>query len=1040
MNGKFLRVLLGLVLSSTILMAQNKTVSGTVADADAVPIPGVSILNKGKSTGTVTDANGRYSLEVANGDVLVFSFIGFVAQEVTVGNQSVIDVTMETDVTELQEIVVTGYATQQKKDLTGSVGVVATEELTQIPSGNVANQLQGRAAGVTVVSDGRPGSPSKVRIRGFGSFQNNDPLYIVDGVPTQDITTLNPNDIQSLSVLKDAGAASIYGSRAANGVIIITTKQGKSGVAINYNMFVGTQNPGNGPTADLLNAREYMQLQQLVYDNDGTSETHPVYGQTGNLTLPSWAGDTDWYDEITDAAGIMNHDISLSSGNDKSKFYAGLNYFKQDGIVKYTNSQRISGRFNSEFKIGGSDRFKIGENLTVSHTQRGQGVSNQNEGSSINQGVYRTQPIIPVIWNSGSFAGIGHTFENGEWGGTGIAPRLGNGDNELAQLTRDKDDWRFDVRVLGSTFFDAEIIEGLNFRTTFGGTYRMGYYNDYNFATYESAENVATPSFTEGADWGSDWVWTNTLTYNTTFGDAHTLLAVAGYEAVKYGIGRSVSGNRAGYFTDNVDFRTLNNGATIQNANSNANTPTTLVSTFLRVDYGYMDKYLLSATVRRDGSSRFGADTRFGTFPSFSAGWRISDESFLSGSSVLSELKIRGGYGIMGNQLAVNPQNQFFLFGGSAASSNYDISGTTSSSVQGFRPTRIGNPDAKWEENVTTNVGFDAAFFDNKVEWIFDWYSKETQDLLYNPELPGTAGAASQPFVNIAAMKNTGIDMQFIYRNQWGDFGFEGNLTFTTFTNEIVAIAEGVEFFDAGSSRIGSFNRNAVGQSVGSFYGYTVQGLFQSSAEVSGAATQDGAEEGFFRYQDIDNSGAIDPDDRDFIGNPNPDFTYGLNLSFTYGNFDLTTFIYGSQGNEIFNYNRWWVDFWPSFQGQKSQDLLNNSWTPSNTGASTPKASNKSNFSTNTVSSSYYLEDGSFTRMKNLQLGYNFPKSTLGNSGIKSLRIYLQGTNLFTLTDYSGLDPEIGSEDGGGSDTAFGVDEGNYPSVKQFTVGLNLGF
>jgi TonB-linked SusC/RagA family outer membrane protein len=517
-------------------------------------------------------------------------------------------------------------------------------------------------------------------------------------------------------------------------------------------------------------------------------------------------------------------------------------------------------------------------------------------------------------------------------------------------------------------------------------------------------------------------------------------LAVAGYEAVKYGIGRGVSGNRAGYFSDDVDFRTLNNGATIVNASSYANTPTTLVSTFLRADYGYMDKYLLSATVRRDGSSRFGADTRFGTFPSFSAGWRISDEAFLSGGTVLSELKIRGGYGIMGNQLAVSPQNQFFLFGGGAGSSNYDLTGTGSSSLQGFRPTRIGNPDAKWEQNVTTNIGFDASFFDNKFEWIFDWYSKQTEDLLFNPELPGTAGGAERPFVNIAAMSNTGLDMQFIYRNQWGDFGFEGNLTFTTYKNEIVAIAEGVEFFDAGGSRIGSFNRNAVGESVGSFYGYTVMGLFQSSAEVSGAPTQDGAEAGFFRFDDADGSGDIGPDDRGFIGNPNPDFTYGLNLAFTYGNFDLTTFIYGSQGNDIFNWNTWWVDFWPSFQGQKSTQLLNESWTPSNTGAVTPKASNKSNFSTNTQSTSYYVEDGSFTRMKNLQLGYNFPQSALGNSGIRSLRIYLQGTNLFTITDYSGLDPEIGSEGGGGSDVAFGVDEGNYPTVKQFTVGLNLGF
>jgi TonB-linked SusC/RagA family outer membrane protein len=787
-----------------------------------------------------------------------------------------------------------------------------------------------------------------------------------------------------------------------------------------------------------------MQLQQLVYDNDGTSETHPVYGNTGSLSLPSWAGDTDWFDEITDPAGIMNHDISLSSGNDRSKFFAALNYFKQDGIVKNTTSQRFSARFNSEFKLGGSDRFKIGENLTVTHTSRGQGVGQQSEGSPVNMGVYRTQPIIPAIWDKGTFPGqlSTHVWENGDWGGTGIAPRLGNGDNVLAMLTRNKDDSRFDIRILGSTYFDAEIIEGLNFRTTFGGTYSTGFYTDYTFATYESAENTATAAFSEGGNWGSDWVWTNTLTYNTTFAEIHNLLVVAGYEAVKYGIGRSVSGNRAGYFTDDVNYRTLNNGATIVNANSNAGTPTSLVSTFLRADYSYNDKYLLSATVRRDGSSRFGPDTRFGTFPSFSAGWRISDESFLSGGTFLSELKIRGGYGIMGNQLAVSPQNQFFLFGGDAGTSFYAINGAFNSSQQGFRPVRIGNPDAKWEENVTTNIGFDAAFLDNKLEWIFDWYDKKTNELLFNPELPGTAGAATPPYVNIASMQNTGIDMQFIYRNQWGDFGFEGNLTFTTYTNEITAIAEdrGVKFFDSGGSRIGSFHRNEVGHAVGSFYGYQVVGLFQSDAEAASAPTQDGAEAGFFQFQDTDGNNAIDPEDRVYIGNPNPDFTYGLNLAFTYGNFDLTTFIYGSQGNDIFNWNRWWIDFWPSFQGQKGTDLLYNSWTPSNTGATTPKASNKSNFSTNTQTTSYYVEDGSFTRMRNLQIGYTIPAATLSNSGIKSLRIYLQGSNLFTITGYSGMDPEIGSEDGGGSDVAFGADEGNYPIVKQFLVGLNVGF
>lgn len=1031
LNYRVGQFLIAMLLSVTMVFAQDRTVSGTVTDENSDAVPGATVQIKGTSTGTITDANGQFTISVGNDDVLVISFIGYQTQEISVGNRSTIDVSMVTDVTQLQEVVVTGYATQQKKDLTGSVGVVEPTELTQIPTGNVANQLQGRAAGVTVTGSGQPGSTSKVRIRGFGSFQNNDPLYIVDGVPTQDISTLNPNDIESMSVLKDAGAASIYGARASNGVIVITTRGGKQGVQVNYDMYIGSQNPGSGPEG-LLDATGYMNAQQLVYDNDGTSETHPVYGPSGSLSLPSWAANTDWFDEMTDNAGIMNHDLSLSGGNESAKFFASVGYFKQDGIIKHTYTERLSARVNSTYKLGGGDRVTLGQNLQVTY-RKGNGVTNLGEGSPIQMGSYRTQPIIPAIITQ-PIAGISHNFVPGDWGGTGIAPRLGNGDNVLASLTRNKDDWNKDTRLLGSMFLDVKIIEGLNFRSTIGGTYQNGYWQNYNFATYESSENVATPSFSEGAWYGNDWVWTNTVTYNTKFGEDHSLLAVAGYEAVGIGYGRNVSGQRAGYFSDDVDFRTLNNGATIQNASSGNNTHRTLASTFLRADYGYRDKYLLSATVRRDGSSVFGEDNKYGTFPSVSAGWRIGDESFMSGVGWITELKIRGGYGTMGNQQAVSTQNAFFLYGGSASTSNYDLNGTGTSSLQGFRPTRIGNPDAKWETNVTTNIGFDAGLWDNKVEFIFDYYTKTTDDLLFNPELPGTAGAATQPFVNIASMKNTGIDMQLIYRNQWGDFGFEGNLTFTTYKNEITKIAEGVDFFDWGGSRIGPFVRNEVGQPLSSFYGYQVVGLFQTDGEAT-ASGQDGAEAGFFQFKDNDGVAGISPDDRQFIGNPNPDFTYGINLAFTFKNFDLTTFLYGSQGNDIFNWNLWWTDFWPSFQGQKSENLLNNSWTPSNPGATTPKASNKSNFSTNTQSTSYYIEDGSFLRMKNLQLGYNFTPASLGNSGIKTLRIYLQGVNLFTSTKYTGLDPELG-----GDDRDFGVDRGNYPNVKQFLVGLNIGF
>lgn len=1036
---------LSLILTSSLL-AQERSIAGSVTDESGSPMPGVSVVIRGTSQGTATDTDGRYTLTVPGDDAtIVFSFVGYATSEVVVGSRSVVDVQLTPDVRTLTELVVTGYAVQEKKDLTGSVGVVSPTELIAIPSSNVTNQLQGRVAGVTVTGDGRPGEQAKVRIRGFGSFQNNDPLYVVDGVPTQDISTLNPGDVESLSVLKDAGAASIYGSRASNGVIVITTKRGaSSGVDVNYSMYYGTQDPGKGPD-NLLNAQEFADLQWLVYSNDGTNETHPIYGPSTNAnpTLPSWAGDTNWWDEVMGNAMIMNHDLSLSGGNENARFYGGLNYFRQDGIALYNYSKRFSARFNSEFKI--KDRVTVGENITVSHRSGNNVNANGRENGPVALSMY-IQPIIPVIMTE-AVTGISHNFVPGEWGGTGIAPRLGNVRNIVAERTRDKDDMAFDVRIIGSVYADVKVIENLNFRTTFGGTFQNGYSTNYTFATYELSENTATPAYQEQAYYNNDWVWTNTLTYNKTF-DSHRLLAVAGYEAVKYGIGRNLNGQRAGYFSDAVSFRTLSNGATIVNASSGYNTPTTLASTFLRADYSYGDKYFLSATVRRDGTSRFGEANRYGTFPSVSAGWRISGEPFMASiSTVVTDLKIRGGYGTMGNQLAVSPQNAFYLYGGTAGNSFYDLNGTGNSSLQGFRPTRIGNPDAKWETNVTTNIGFDAGLFDNKLEVVFDWYTKKTKDLLYNPALPGTSGAADQPFINIAEMENTGVDLQVTYRKRFqSDFSFEAIGTFTTYNNEIKKVTDGIDYFTSGDydSRIGDFNRNEVGHAVSEFYGYQVIGLFQSDAEVASAPTQDGAEPGFFRYADLDGDDVITAADRTYIGNPNPDFTYGLNLTFAYKGFDLTAFFYGSSGADIFNYNRWWLDFWPSFQNQKSKDLLYNSWTESRPNATTPKASNVSNFSNNTQSVSYYVEKGDFMRMRTLQLGYNLPQEFLGRIGLKNARIYVQGVNLFTITDYSGLDPDLSATSNtgnlSGSDLSFGVDQGNYPLTKQYIVGLNLGF
>jgi len=1040
--------LLSLLLFSfaiSLTYAQVRTVTGNVSTEESGPLPGANVVIQGTTQGAITDLDGNFTIEVPGSDaILVFSFIGLTTQAITVGDQTVLNVNLVPDITSLDEIVVTAYATQRKKDLTGSVGIVQADELVQMPQGNVTQQLQGRVAGVTVTQDSRPGQSAKVRIRGFGSFQNNSPLYVVDGVPTTDINTLNPEDVASLTVLKDAGAASIYGARASNGVIVVTTKKGSRGMKVNYNMYMGTQNPGDGPE-NMLNTQEFADLQWLVYDNDGTSEVHPIYGDSGGSpTLPSWAADTKWWDEVTDPAPIMNHDLSLSAGNDVASFYASIGYFDQEGIVTQNWWKRYSARFNSDFKI--KDRVTIGENLNIVHRSDNGIAGNSTENSALMLGVYRMQPIIPNIWDAGPFTGTVHDWEDGDWGGTGIAPRLGNGSNYYADQNRERYDKWQDLRLLGNVYADVKLIEGLNFRTSFGGSMNHNYRTNWTGSTYENSENTATPNYQELAGYGADWTWTNTLTLAKQFGD-HNILAVGGYEAVKTGIGRNLNTQRNTYFSDSYAFRTVSNGANLQSGNSGFSTPRSLVSQFMRADYNFRNNYYLSGTVRRDGASVFGPDTRYGVFPSVSTGWRISEESFLAGASFISDLKIRGGYGTMGNQRPVSTANQFYLYGQSTGSTFYDLNGTGNSSLLGFRPTRIGNPDAKWETNVSTNVGFDAVLLDRKFEIYFDWYSKQNIDLLFDPELPGTAGNASVPYVNVGEMKNTGLDVQIVYRQIFSDFSFELTGQFTSYNNEIVKIADGVPYFDSGGSRIGSFNRNIPGEAMGSFWGYNVLGLFQSAADVTAAPTQDGAEAGFLQYEDNNGTdaatgeltgvadGQIDPDDRMVIGNPNPDFTYGLNIMLGYKGFDLTAFFYGSYGNDAFNYNKWWLDFWPSFQGQKSTDLLYDSWSTSNTGGTVPKASNLSNFSTNTVSNSYYVEDASYLRLKNLQLGYNLPASLMGNV-FSSARIYVQGVNLLTMTQYSGQDPELASF----NDTYFGVDEGNLPAVKQYVVGVSLGF
>ncbi len=757
-------------------------------------------------------------------------------------------------------------------------------------------------------------------------------------------------------------------------------------------------------------------LYNLDMDNIGGSYLIVKANKTG----------TDWWDEITQNAPIMNHNISLSGGADRSRYLMSFDYFDQDAILIYSFYRRYTVRVNTEFNI--KKNIRIGENIQVRSDENNTVGNNGNNGEGTELGhAYRNQPIIPVYDIKGNFAGS-------------RAPNLGNANNPVANSFRRSKNRGQSLNIFGNIYAEIDFAKHFTVRTSFGG--QMNYFNGFGFSykTYENSENNTGNSYNENFSRFREWTWTNQVTYKNTFMQKHDVLILAGTEAVE-SWGRGISGTRVGYFVENQDFWALNSGgAAGQQASGAPFTPASLVSYFGKLDYTYNNKFLFSATVRRDGSSRFGPENRWGTFPAFSAGWRVTEEAFMDNVRWLNDFKIRGSYGRMGNQ-RIRPENQFDLFIGGPGSSNYDINGTSNSTVQGFQQSFVGNPAGKWETNITQNYGFDAVLFNGKTEVSFDYYRKKTEDLLYRlPALaPAGAGPASNPaFQNVASMNNTGIDFSILQKfNLGGKNGVrvDAQLTFTSYNNKITDIAERIDYYDTRGSRIGNWIRNQKGQEMSSFFGYKVIGIFKDAAEVAAAPTQDSKAPGRFRFQDTDGNGTITPADRVFLGSPNPDFTYGLNLNATYKNFDVSMFFYGSQGNEIMNYVKWWIDFFPSFQGNKSKDLLYNSWTSTKTDAKVPIAENSSNFSNNGAVNSYYLEDGSFLRMKNLTIGYTLPNSLLNKVKIDRARIYLQAVNLFTATKYTGLDPETF-----GADDSYGVDEGLVRSPRQLLFGLNINF
>ena len=1099
-------LLLGLLVTSGLALAQSTARTGRVTGkTDREGIPGVNVTVKGTSRGVVTNATGDFSITVPDNAILVFSFIGYSPQEVTVGRQSTINIGMVEDATSLNEVVVTGYSTDSRRETSGAVSTVQPQQLKAVPSGNVEQQLQGRVSGLTVITNGQPGTTSQIRVRGFGAFGGNQPLYVVDGVPTQNVDFLVPDDIENTTVLKDAASASIYGARAANGVIVYTTKKGQrraQKLTVSYDGLFGATDPGKGQP--ILNPQEQADWTWQSRKNDkyqegvplgpdsftnlaggqyGTGPTPllPEYLLVGNrsgitggvdlaaeskkynvnpangaiyLVIPANKEGTDWYKAITRTAPVMRHTLGFSGGSDYSRFYLSLGMQQQAGIVKNNDFTRYSLRANTEFDI--TKKIRFGENIQFTYlsargTQGGDGGQGVAGDENDVLQAFRMPPIIPVYNSFGGYAGT-------------AAPGFNNPRNPVANRDGQQNNLGYSLIGYGNAYLEYDVIPALTLRSSLGGSYRNNYYNFYSRAQYENSENGTNFTYGEGAGYGLAWTFTNTAQYKQQFG-IHSINVLAGVEALNTGSGRGVNGSGLNPFTTDPNYVTISSttsGATRQ-VGSGYGLGVNFFSTFAQARYALNDKYIVSGTVRRDGSSQFGANSRYGVFPAFSAAWRISSEPFMKSLPWVSDLKIRGGYGLMGNSNNVNPNNQYNLFA-SNAGNGYDINGANTASEAGFYRSQIGNANAKWETSITSNIGFDGSFYNNKLEVILDVWRKDTRDLLFQLGLPGVVGVrANAPTVNIAKMRNQGIDITVITRgNLTPKVGYEVTAIGSFLSNQIQELAPGTPYFYSGGTRLSTnVVRNEPGQSISSFYGYNVIGLWQSKEEVAAAdkialtaakaaataagqdpatvtsATfQNGAGPGRFRYADTNGDGKIDDADRAYLGSPVPKFTGGVTLTLRYSGFDFNTYMYTSLGNKIFNNSRWFTDFYPSFTGAAVSARVKDSWLPTHTNTNIPMFESASNFSTNTQSNSYYVEDGSFLRMQYLSAGYTFPARMLGNTGLSRLRIGVSATNLFTLTKYTGLDPAVG----GAADSNFGIDIGNYPVTRGYNAQISFGF
>lgn len=993
--------------ASTRAVAPAGPVTGRVLDEKGQGMPGVTVLEKGTNNGATTDADGRFTLNVADGATLVFSFVGYTTQEVPVGGRSSVDVALAVDAKQLQDVVVVGYLTQNRQEVTGSVASLSGREAQKAPVATVGEGIQGRLPGVQVINSGIPGQAPLVNIRGLGTLNGDSgPLYIIDGLWVDNIRDFNPADAESIQVLKDGASLAPYGSRGANGVIIITTRKGKSGEpAINFNVYAGPQKINN--TYDLTNAQQWAVINRQAYENAG----RPVQPFVAN---PNGV-DTDWQKEFIKTGSVQDYNLSFSGGGTNSNFLLSGEYFNQKGTTDGPQFERYSMRLNSGFHRG---RLRVGENLQLARTE--QTLLN---GLPFND-ILRMLPVIPV-YDPTKPGGFGYGDNN--------ASTFGTNPIALQKLLRNT---RTNNRLQGNVYGELDIFKFLRYRLNLGAELLM--YHDREMRQFGlwRQNDPLNPSY-YGENQGNNFftMVENTLTFDKSFGQ-NNFTAVAGYSE-QHQRNEYTRGRNNGYGNGPTYYWALDAGSSAPQVQGNTAVYNKR-SYFGQLTYDYDQRYLLTGAVRRDGSSRFSPDNRWGTFYAASAGWRVSQESFFEGlRDKVNNLKLRASYGVLGNENLGGEYSGAYRWQGVINPNvNYPFGGDNiqNGSIQ----TQLPSTNIAWEERRTTNYGVDLGLLDDRITLSADYYTSETRNALVNPAIPLVLGnAGSNPYQRVGRIENKGFELTAGYNENRNEFKYGISANLTTLNNKVTRLSNAgpAPFFVAGPADAA---RTEVGYELGAFYLFQFDGIFQTGDNIASSA-QPNARPGDVRYKDVNGDGKIDNNDRAHVGRVFPKLQYGFNLTASYKGLDFSAFFQGVQGNDLLNVGRWWLDRTDD-NGNYRADF--SPWTPSNPSTTTPRAiiaggggqAGISAAENARINSTRFLENGSYLRLKNVQLGYTLPKSVSGLARLNSLRFYVTAQNLLTFTDYTGYDPEVVS-----GTLSRGIDDGSYPNIRTVTIGAQLG-